>query len=76
MQQTGRLWPKPPVYVRMPGAPSHTPTHPPTAQGWARFTTGPFQLLEVEGHHLWPLEKGSKAAWLQVIADQLDQLDR
>ncbi|KAL4451499.1 hypothetical protein ABPG75_007161 [Micractinium tetrahymenae] len=43
-------------------------------QGWARFTSGPFQLLEVEGHHLWPLEKASKAAWLGVVAEQLAAL--
>lgn len=46
----------------------------PTQQGWSRFTSGPFQLLEVEGHHLWPLEKASKAAWLGVIAEQLAAL--
>lgn len=43
-------------------------------QGWSRFTTGPFELHEVEGHHLWPLEKGSKAVWLGMIAAQLEQL--
>ena len=43
-------------------------------QGWSRFTTGAFELRQVEGHHLWPLEKGSKAAWLGVIAEQLAQL--
>lgn len=43
-------------------------------QGWSRFTTGPFQLLEAEGHHLWPLDKACKGAWLQVIADQLAAL--
>ncbi|EFN56084.1 hypothetical protein CHLNCDRAFT_145599 [Chlorella variabilis] len=43
-------------------------------QGWSRFTTGAFQLLEAEGHHLWPLDKAHKAAWLQVVADQLAQL--
>ena len=54
----------------------HLPHLPraPLLQGWRGFTTGAFQLHEVEGHHLWPLEKGSKAAWLQIIADQLAQL--
>ncbi len=50
--------------------------HPPalSVQGWSRFTSGHFQLMEVEGHHLWPLDKASKAAWLGVIAQQLAAL--
>ena len=47
----------------------HEPTH---LQGWSKFTSGDFRLLEVEGHHLWPLERAGKAAWLQAIADQLE----
>ncbi len=43
-------------------------------QGWSRFTTGAFELHKVEGHHLWPLDKGSKAMWLGAIAAQLEQL--
>jgi hypothetical protein len=31
-------------------------------------------LLAVGGNHLWPLDKASKAAWLQAVADQLSQL--
>ncbi|PRW20885.1 Monothiol glutaredoxin- chloroplastic [Chlorella sorokiniana] len=43
-------------------------------QGWSRFTTGAFELHEMEGHHLWPLDKASKAVWLGQIAAQLEQL--
>lgn len=56
----------------------HTPLlccrSPPNPQGWSRFTTGHFELHEMEGHHLWPLEKASKAVWLGAIAAQLEQL--
>lgn len=56
----------------------HSPPVPPCSlpatQGWSRFTTSAFELHQVEGHHLWPLEKGSKAAWLAVIAEQLAAL--
>ena len=45
-------------------------------QGWADFTTGTFQLTEVEGHHLWPLTKESKARWLQLIADDCAALQK
>lgn len=44
-------------------------------QGWSRFTAGAFELRRVEGHHLWPLDKASKAAWLGVIAEQLAALE-
>lgn len=60
-----------------PGGTAHRA--PPTCaccflQGWQRFTTGSFQLLEVDGHHLWPLDKVSKAVWLTTIAEHLGQL--
>lgn len=41
------------------------------AQGWQRFTTGPFSCIEIEGNHLWPMEKGPKAVWLKAITDRL-----
>ena len=50
------------------------PALPPPAQGWARFTNGPFRLLRVEGNHLWPLQREGKAAWLQAVAEGLQQL--
>lgn len=28
----------------------------------------------MEGHHLWPLDKSSKAVWLGVLAAQLERL--
>lgn len=43
-------------------------------QGWRAFTAGLFLLLPLDGNHLWPLEKASKAVWLQAIADQLARL--
>lgn len=43
-------------------------------RGWARFTTGGFQCHRVEGHHLWPLQRGPKAIWLQAIADGLSDI--
>ncbi|KAG2437450.1 hypothetical protein HXX76_006100 [Chlamydomonas incerta] len=46
--------------------------------GWARVTSGPFQLLPVEGNHLWPLnDRDAKAAWLEaVVAALLDATRR
>ena len=40
-------------------------------QGWERFTEGGFECVEVEGDHLFPLEKEPKTVWLQHIADRL-----
>jgi hypothetical protein len=40
-------------------------------RGWQRFTTGAFECLQVQGHHLWPLDKEPKAAWLGMIAERL-----
>ena len=42
--------------------------------GWRAFTSGPFTLERIEGHHLWPLDKESKRVWLQLIAGGLDKL--
>lgn len=42
--------------------------------GWARFTSGAFGCRRMEGHHLWPLQRGPKLAWLQAIADGLTAL--
>jgi len=43
-------------------------------KGWARFTTGAFECLEIDGHHLWPLVKESKIAWLNAIVDKVLKL--
>lgn len=39
--------------------------------GWEKFTRGRFECVEVEGNHLFPLEKEAKTVWLQHIADRL-----
>ena len=43
-------------------------------RGWARFTRGAFACTRMEGHHLWPLQRGPKTAWLQAIANGLTGL--
>lgn len=43
-------------------------------RGWARFTSGAFACTRMQGHHLWPLQRGPKTAWLQAIADGLTVL--
>jgi hypothetical protein len=48
--------------------------HGGVAQGWGRFTSGRFSCHRVEGHHLWPLDRESKQAWLAHIAAELQQL--
>lgn len=54
---------------------SHTRACPgPTLQGWARFTTGAFSCRQVEGNHLWPLDREAKRAWLEAIAVELGRL--
>ncbi len=46
----------------------------PLLQAWSRFSSGPFRCQQVEGHHLWPLDKDSKSAWLGHIARELQSL--
>ncbi|EIE19364.1 alpha/beta-hydrolase [Coccomyxa subellipsoidea C-169] len=41
---------------------------------WARFTTGGFECLPIEGHHLWPLVKESKVLWLGAIVERLKRM--
>ena len=43
-------------------------------RGWQRFTTAGFECLSVEGHHLWPLDKQAKTAWLGMIVERLNAL--
>lgn len=42
--------------------------------GWSAFTSQTFELEEIEGNHLWPLDKASKVAWLEKIVDSLNSL--
>ena len=39
--------------------------------GWQRYTTAACECLEVDGHHLWPLDKAAKTAWLGMIVERL-----
>jgi len=39
--------------------------------GWQRFTTGSFELIKIDGHHLWPLVKEAKAQWLSSIVEHM-----
>eukprot|EP00798_Chlamydomonas_sp_ICE-L_P020966 gene20966-27821_t len=34
---------------------------------WGRFTCGAFSCTEIDGGHLWPLEKDAKKQWLSQI---------
>ncbi|CAL8468350.1 g7890 [Coccomyxa elongata] len=43
-------------------------------RGWAKFTTGAFEYIAIEGHHLWPLVKESKILWLDAIVQRLEKL--
>lgn len=40
-------------------------------QGWSRFTSGSFSIQQVQGNHLWPLEKEAKQAWLEWVVHRL-----
>ena len=40
-------------------------------QGWQRFTTGRFKCAEIDGNHLWPLNKDAKKAWLEQAVEEL-----
>ena len=44
-------------------------------EGWQRCSTGAYELLEVTGHHLWPLDREAKHSWLGLIAERLARLD-
>jgi len=43
-------------------------------EGWKDMTKGTPKTVEVEGHHLFPLEKVPKAAWLGEVAKELDDV--
>lgn len=47
-------------------------------QGWERFLGEGggerFELRMIDGNHLWPLDKGAKAEWLQQIVDELEKM--
>lgn len=40
-------------------------------QAWQAFTTGPFTCAQIQGNHLWPLDKIAKTQWLQAIVNSL-----
>mmetsp|Transcript_11428 Transcript_11428/g.70176 ORF Transcript_11428/g.70176 Transcript_11428/m.70176 type:complete len:356 (-) Transcript_11428:19-1086(-) len=47
-------------------------------EGWQAFTDGAFELVQVEGHHLYPLgldeQKPAKTFWLSHVVARLDPL--
>jgi hypothetical protein len=62
------------VAVRLEGSaasPARRLPPQPWLQGWSRFTAGGFSLTEVQGNHLWPLDRTAKAQWLADIAARL-----
>ncbi len=42
--------------------------------GWQKYTTADFSLTQIDGHHLWPLDKTAKQDWLSRIVVQLEAL--
>ena len=44
-------------------------------EGWQLFTTGSFEAIQIEGHHLWPLDKKAKVSWLSHICKRLHDLE-
>lgn len=42
-------------------------------RGWQNFTTGSFQLISIDGNHLWPLMKEAKTQWLRSIVDRIEK---
>ena len=43
-------------------------------EGWEMHTAGAFELIEIAGNHLFPLQKEPKGEWLQMIVDRLGKL--
>ena len=43
-------------------------------EGWELHTTGAFEVIEIVGNHLFPLQKEPKREWLQTIVDRLGKL--
>jgi medium-chain acyl-[acyl-carrier-protein] hydrolase len=41
---------------------------------WQRFTTASFSCSQIQGHHLWPLDKAAKQDWLLRIVAELSLL--
>lgn len=44
-------------------------------EGWQLFTNGSFEAIQIEGHHLWPLNKEAKVSWLSHICQRLGSLE-
>ncbi len=40
-------------------------------RGWQRFTAQDFSCTAINGHHLWPLDREAKQAWLSDIVFHL-----
>lgn len=45
-------------------------------EGWTRFTTGKFQISQIEGHHLWPLDRDAKRVWQEAIVKELADISK
>jgi surfactin synthase thioesterase subunit len=43
-------------------------------EGWETHTNGAFELLSIDGHHLFPLQKEQKRTWLEAIVARLEKL--
>ena len=43
-------------------------------EAWQRFTTSDSEMIEIAGHHLWPLNKEAKVSWLKHICERLTEL--
>jgi len=44
-------------------------------EGWETHTTAAFECIAVTGNHLFPLQKESKARWLELIVDRLAKIE-
>ena len=42
--------------------------------GWQRFTTESVSCTAIDGHHLWPLDREAKQAWLSDIVAHLTRI--
>jgi hypothetical protein len=40
-------------------------------QGWQRFTSGRLEVVDIDGHHMWPMVPECKQAWLVDVAKQI-----
>merc|ERR1711862_9880 len=47
---------------------------PAMCRGWEEQTSGEFELVELDGNHMFPLNREQKSAWLAKIAQGLDDV--